>query len=124
MREFALANKFIARRSESKKQAGQYYSVEFSIGGSNFTYQFKIWDTSATPMCLLVKEDSHVLRWLKAGDILNMRYYPADSVLPSDCLKTAIRHITKNDQGRFKGHYLIGLEILENEDQEDQKGAH
>jgi len=35
------------------------------------------------------------------------------SAYPSDYQKTAVRHITRNDQGRLKGHYLVGLEILE-----------
>ncbi len=35
------------------------------------------------------------------------------SAYPSDYQKTEVRHITRNDQGRLKGHYLVGLEILE-----------
>jgi hypothetical protein len=26
-------------------------------------------------------------------------------------LRTRIKHITMNDSGRFKGHYLVGLSI-------------
>jgi hypothetical protein len=51
-----------------------------------------------------------------------MRYYGKDSKFPSKDLATAIRHITKTDQGRLKGHYLIGLEILEEQNQKEKPG--
>ena len=51
---------------------------------------------------------------LKTGDILEMKYYTRDSAYPFENVRTAIRHVTKKIQGRLKGHYLVGLEILEN----------
>ena len=63
-------------------------------------------------MCVLVKEDSDILPRLKIGDTLEMKYYSADAAYSSEHKKTAIRDIAKNDQGRFKGHYLVALEIL------------
>ncbi|MBW2020791.1 MAG: hypothetical protein JRI65_12500 [Deltaproteobacteria bacterium] len=80
-------------------------------------YKFKIWNIASTSMCILVKEDSDILSWLKVGDTMNVKYYSTDLDYPPQYLATAIRHITKNDQGRFKGHYLVGLEILEGQDQ-------
>ena len=91
----------------------RYHSVEFSLKELSVHYQFKIWDTESMPMCVLVREDSDILRLLKVGDTLNVQYYSLGSAYPSDSLATAIRHITRNDQGRFKGHFLVGLEILE-----------
>jgi hypothetical protein len=111
MKECAVTN--MERRSEHRKQVCQYYSVEFSINGLELPYHFKIWNIASTSMCVLVREDSDILPRLNVGDTLNMKYYSTDSVYPSDCLQTAIKHITKNDHGRFKGHYLVGLEIQE-----------
>jgi len=62
-------------------------------------------------MGFLVKEDSDILARLKAGDTLNVRYYSTDLIYHSEYLETLIRHITKIDQGRLKGRYLVGLEI-------------
>ena len=115
MKERALTNRPVERRSEHRKQVHQYYSVEFSINGLDLSYQFKIWNIASTSMCVLVREDSDILPRLKVGDTLNMKYYSTDSVYPSDYLQTAIIHVTKNDQGRFKGHYLVGLEIQESQ---------
>ena len=104
------------RRSEPRSIIDQYYSVEFSLSGCSFVYQFKIWNISSKGICVLVKEDSDLLNHVKVGDILNLKYYPADSSQPGELLETEIKHITKDEQGRFKGVYLVGLSILENQD--------
>jgi hypothetical protein len=67
-------------------------------------------------MCVLIKEDSVVLQHLKEGDIVDMKYYSSDSLSPTEHLQTEIRHITKDDEGRFKGHFLVGLCILGNKE--------
>jgi len=104
------------RRSEPRSIIDQYYSVEFSLSGCSFVYQFKIWNISTKGICVLVKEDSDLLNHVKVGDILNLKYYPADSSQPGELLETEIKHITKDEQRRFKGAYLVGLSILENQD--------
>ncbi len=95
----------------------QDISVEFSIGKRSVAHQFKLWSIESMSMCILVKEDSRVMSGIKVGDIFNMKYNSRNSEnsSESECLKTAIRHIIKKDQGQFKGHYLVELEILENQ---------
>ena len=63
-----------------------------------------------------MKEGSDLLNHVKVGDVLNLRYCPVDLSRPSELLKTEIKHITRDEQGRFKGVYLVGLSILENQD--------
>ncbi len=91
----------------------QYNSVEFSSDNLSVTHQFRIWNIES--MSILVREDSGLLTQIKVGDILDMKYNCRNSRGSAAYLKTAIRHIIKKDQGRFKGHYLVGLEILENQ---------
>ncbi len=91
-----------------------YYSAEFVLDGLEVSYQFKIWEKAPRAVSVLVKENSDILQLLKVGDTLNVKYYSIKSAYPSDWQKTAVRHITWNDQGRLKGHYLVGLEIIEN----------
>ncbi|MFO7459641.1 MAG: hypothetical protein R6X07_03390 [Desulfatiglandales bacterium] len=93
--------------------ADRYYSAEFLVEELGVVYQFKIWDVAESALSLLVNEKSGVLDLLKVGDTLRVKYYSKDSVYQSEYQKTAVRHITKNDEGRLKGHFLIGLEILE-----------
>jgi hypothetical protein len=113
MNNCAVTSRLLERRSEKQKQADEYYSAEFSVNGLEVRYQFKLWNIASMPMCVLVKEDSNILPQLQVGTTLNVKYYTSNSTHPPECLQTAIRHITKNDQGRFKGHYFVGLEILE-----------
>ena len=89
-----------------------YYSVEVSLNG--LTRQFRLRNMPSRYMCILVKEGSDILALLKSGDILNMRYYTLNSNYPSRELDTEVKGITKNEQGKFKGHYMIALEIVHN----------
>ena len=111
-----MADNLHERRSEPRSIIDRYYSVEFSLSGCSFVYQFKIWNISTKGICVLVKEDSDLLNYVKVGDVVKLRYYPTDASRPSELLKTEIKHITKDEQGRFKGVYLVGLSILENQD--------
>jgi hypothetical protein len=88
-----------------------FYSVEFMIEGLPYLFQFKIWDTPQGTIFILVKESSDILSRLQEGDIIKMKYY--SSVLDYYMeLDTEIESISLKDQGRFRGHYAIGLNIL------------
>lgn len=105
----AIMNETVEKRSELRAEAEKYHSVEFKVTALGFLYQFKLWNMSSKGMCLLVREDSGVLKYLEVGNVLDMKYYTTDFSTPPERLKTQIKHITKEDQGRFKGHYLVGL---------------
>ncbi len=96
----------------------KYYSVEFTVDDSAFAHQFKLWNMAVQGTCLVVKENSILLKHLKAGDVLDMKYYPADSASHTEFIKTKIRYISKDNNGRFKGHYLIGISFFENQGQQ------
>jgi hypothetical protein len=113
MNECAVDRKVAEKGLGFGKRAEQYYSVEFSVSGSPFLYQFKIWDISLHEKCVLVKEDSDFLNHLSAGDILDLKYYSTDVSQPIEYLKTEIKYIGKDDRGRFKGLYLVRLSIVE-----------
>jgi hypothetical protein len=102
----------VDRRSEERTLVDRFFSVEFSQKGLNAIYQFKIWNISIKGICILVKEDSALMAHLKVGDVLDMKYYPTDESGPIQQSKTEITHITKDAEGRFKGHFLVGLSIL------------
>lgn len=112
MTESDQTQAFADRRSGERKAPEKYYSVQFSVKDLGYFYQFKIWDVSSSGMCILVGEDSSVVNHLHVGDIIKMQYYLSDSVGSTEEFETEISHITKNDQGRFKGHYLVGLAIM------------
>ncbi len=101
------------RRSGQRTAPERYYSVQFSVKDLAYIYQFKIRDVSAEGLCILVDENSEVLKYLKAGDVIDMKYYLSESMGTTEALKTEIRHVTKDADKRFKGHCQVGLLILE-----------
>ena len=112
MQEYAVANRLTSNLADSGRETDRYYSVEFPVKGFDFQYQFKIRRIGSESMCILVREDSNILKRLKVGNIFTMKYRPIDCAGPSDYLDTAIINITRNREGRFKGHYLVGLKIM------------
>ena len=100
------------RRSETRAEAERFYSVQFTTEGLASFYQFKLWNISSKGICILVKEGSEVLKHIKVGDTIDMTYYLTDSQGAHENLKTQIKHITQNEDGRFQGHFMVGLSIL------------
>ncbi len=113
MRDDFGKNGCIERRSEPRKMIDKFFRVEFSKSGLPPLYTFKLRDISSKGMSILVKEGSNVLKSLKVGDILDMKYYTEKHSSQPNQLKTKIKYITKDDQERFKGHRLVGLSIIE-----------
>jgi hypothetical protein len=107
-----LSNDIPERRSETRAADSRYYSVQFTTEGLDSFYQFKLWNISPKGLCILVSEQSDVLKHLRVGDTLNMTYYLTNRQGAFENLKTEIKHITKNEDGRFRGHYLVGLSII------------
>ena len=104
------------RRYETRTVLDQYYSVEFRLSDIASTYQFKLRDISSKGLGILIPKESEVLKYLKEGDTLDMKYLPPESAGLSESLKTQIVHITQKDQDPFKGHFLKGLSIIEKDD--------
>ncbi len=88
-------------------------SVEFIPGNGKMFYQFKLRDFSSKGFGILVKKDSKVLKLLKTGDILDIKYHSEEATLSPVSHKTQIKHISEPDPGKFKDHMLVGLLILE-----------
>lgn len=107
-----MIRKYLEIQSGCGKRFDNYHSVEFYVDGMDIPYQFKIWDMASESINVLIKDGSGVLPLIKEGDILDMKYYSNGSVYPSEKIPTVIRHVTRKNQGRLKGHYLVGLAIL------------
>lgn len=100
------------KRAVTRTPSSDFHSVEFASGRYAYAYQFKLWNLSSQGLCFLVKEESRVLESLEVGAVFDMTFYgPRDAARPQS-LKAEIRHITWKNEGRFKGHYLVGLSIV------------
>ena len=116
MKEYAFAKDIVANYPIPGNDLDQYYSVEILIPESDVIYQFKIWEIESIFMYILVKENSRLLQRIQTGYRAKMKYYSSDLSCPYQTLNTEIRDISLQDRGRLKGHYLVGLEILEAKD--------
>ena len=90
-----------------------YSCVEFHVRNMGAVYQSKIWKIPLKGLFFLVKEGSSVLARLRTGDEIKARYTPVNRRIPGNFVKTKIRYIIQEQTGRFKGHYLVGLAMLE-----------
>ena len=101
------------RGSKPARRFGKYHSVEFSLEGFEYAHQFRIWNSEPASMFVLVKQSSVLLQRLKVGDMMKMKYYTNDSLPQAEYMDTKICHIIREDQGKFRGHCLIGLAVAE-----------
>jgi hypothetical protein len=95
-----------------REPSDHFHSVEFSINGIKLLYQSRIWNNPTASMFALVKENSIILDRLHVGEVLNMKYYTSNTKCSPRSFNTKIDYIRKDQNGRFKGHFLVGLEIL------------
>jgi hypothetical protein len=116
MKKNSVGDNSQEKRYETRTVLDQYYSVEFRLKDIASTYQFKLRDISSKGLGVLVPKESEVLKYLKVGDMLDMKYLAPESAGLSQSLKTQIVHITQKDQDPFKGHFLMGLLIIEKQD--------
>jgi len=87
-----------------------FISVEFELGktpGKN--YQVGVIDCSSHGLGLLItKKEMELLQTLKKGDkIKGMTCYAARAMITVDA---EVKHITKIEEGNFKGQHIIGIE--------------
>jgi hypothetical protein len=103
----------LERRHEPRSLAEKYVTVEFCIDPMEPVYLFRIRDESPSGLGILVKEGSEALKQLRVGDVLNVTCRGPKPFESPAYLQTRVMHVTKNDDGPFKGHCLVGLEIIE-----------
>ena len=113
MKSYVMENAPQENWLESNLPFEEFYSVEIPLDGLEFLHQFKIWNIDSETLFVVVKEESEILPCLRVGDTIKMKYYIVNPTSPPKYLLTKIKHITKENQGRFKGHVVIGLDILE-----------
>ena len=106
-----IGKKTVENRSEQRVILEQYRSVEFSLSKKDPIFQFRVRDVSPSGMGILVNEGSMALKHLKVGQVRDMKYNPENPGDLPENMETEIRHITHVDEGRYKGHSLVGLLI-------------
>lgn len=99
-------------RFEGRTKGRKNASVEFVPGKNEMAHQFKLKDFSSKGLGIMVRNDSKVLKYIKPGDIMEMKYYPDEEQASPVLHRTQIKHISKPEPGKHQGHMLVGLLIL------------
>ena len=100
------------RRNNIRRPVIRNYRVEIKLVRAPI-YQFRVDHVSSDGAGILIKEDSKFLSMIKLGQIVVADFISPEGTEPAGKYKAEIRHITKPSEGKHKGHYLVGVSILE-----------
>ena len=101
------------REKRTRYEEPKMVSVEFRLPtgrGKGRKYTLNVFDRSKRGFGLLVrKEDFALLKILNQGDKLqNMTFYSESLMLKMDAV---VRHMTKIEEGKYQGCYIVGIEL-------------
>ena len=101
------------RRAEPRSARLPVHRVEIKFP-SVPVYQLKVRDVSSSGAGIIVRADSKFLTMVRIGQELNVNFLaPADHATLSGHHRLRIAHISELESGRFKGHHVVGISILE-----------
>lgn len=101
------------RRRAPRYPALSEHMVEFDIP-SALVYQLKCQDVSQRGVGVIVKPDSKFLTLVQINQQLRVKILSPAGSLPSQGIYLIrIAHITPSIEGRFKGHVVVGLELVQ-----------
>jgi hypothetical protein len=113
------ATSFKERRARPRRTQLRNYRVEIKLVGAPI-YQFRVNDVSSDGAGILIKEDSKFLNMIEVGQIVDTEFISPQGTDPAGNYRAEIRHITKPNKGKNKGHFLVGLKILEKIDHSEE----
>lgn len=101
------------RRTEPRSAKMPNHRVEIKFP-SVPVYQLKVRDVSPNGAGIIVRADSKFLTLVQIGQELNVNFLaPVNAATLSGHHKLRIEHISELGKGRFKGHLVVGISILE-----------
>jgi hypothetical protein len=102
-------------RLENRISASDSASISFKPPGSDWEYQIKLRDFSASGLGLLVKEDSALLKYIRVGDVFSVNYHEDSDPMTVRAQTVKIRHISFPASGMPEKHMIVGLSFFEQE---------
>jgi len=100
------------KRIKPRYPALSEHMVVFAFPGAPL-YQLKAKDISETGIGVIVKPDSKFLNLIEIGQEMNVELLtPQESRHMQGFYSARIANITALEEGRFKGHKLVGLELI------------
>ncbi len=95
------------------KKADGHLRAEIKISRNDLGYQFKLQEIDDHQGCFFINANSAVLNILDVGTVLDMKYWTAEKIRLVKYVRAQIKNITRQKHEPFKGHYKVGLSILQ-----------
>ncbi|MBT8331228.1 MAG: hypothetical protein KJP06_02765 [Deltaproteobacteria bacterium] len=105
-------NRFDNKYRHLKKTDG-HLRAEIKISCNDLGYQFKLQEIDDQQGCFFINANSAVLNILDVGTVLDMKYWTAEKIRLVKYVRAQIKNITRQKHEPFKGHYKVGLSILQ-----------
>lgn len=116
MAEVVFVKSWEKANPDSRPNFNMYHSVEMKPAKALPIYQFKLYQTSDSDRaCILVKSNCAVLNYLTSGTEMLMNYYPNERQNQTECFKTQIKNIRKDENAPFEGCVKVDLSILDSQ---------
>ena len=113
MAQHVIANNRFENKYRHLRKADGHLRAEIRISRNDLGYQFKLQEIDDHQGCFFINENSAVLNILNVGTVLDMKYWTAEKIRLVKYVRAQIKNITRQKHEPFKGHYKVGLSILQ-----------
>ena len=104
------------KRSEHRTATSGDYRMEIKFVGEPI-YQFRLINVTNEGASILIRDDSAFLNMIEVGQIADATFIsPKDSNF-SGIYTIQVKHISKLEEKRYRGHRLTGISLLKKLDQ-------
>ena len=113
MAQHVIASNRFENKYRHLRKADGHLRAEIKISRNDLGYQFKLQEIDDHQGCFFINENSAVLNILDVGTVLDMKYWTAEKIRLVKYVRAQIKNITRQKHEPFKGHYKVGLSILQ-----------
>ena len=113
MVQHVVTNNPFEKKYQHLRKADDYFRAEIKISSNDLAYQFKLREIDEDHGCFFIRENSAVFKMLNVGTVLDMKYWTAEKTRRVKYVSAQIKDITRQNQNPFKGHFKVGLSILQ-----------
>ena len=113
MVQHVIASNRFDNKYRHLRKADGHLRAEIRISRNDLGYQFKLQEINDRQGCFFINENSAVLNILDVGTVLDMKYWTAEKIRLVKYVRAQIKNITRQKVEPFKGHYKVGLSILQ-----------
>ena len=113
MAQHVIASNRLENKYRHLRKTDVHLRAEIKISRNDLGYQFKLQEIDDHQGCFFINENSAVLNILDVGTVLDMKYWTAEKIRLVKYVRAQIKNITRQKHKPFKGHYKVGLSILQ-----------